>query len=186
MNSGIWSRAFSLEVTRRTVEPTIVNRMSKLQRLKCLCSRSPKERAAQATFNTGFCCEFGRYSVGWFPMKQPVIYSTVVFALLALTVACGTGSQTPPPPPPPKTADQRADAILAQMTIDQKFIWYTEAPHWIGGTIRFPGAPQDGFKATHSSAFQTSTWVTVPMEFPTRSGQQQRSLHLLRVPPHGT
>jgi len=53
-------------------------------------------------------------------MKQTTLCTQVTFALLALTIACGTGSQAPPPPPPPKNADQRADAILAQMTIDQE------------------------------------------------------------------
>jgi beta-glucosidase len=42
--------------------------------------------------------------------------------ILALTMAtaCGSGNPGKKPPPPPQNADQRADSLIAQMTVDQK------------------------------------------------------------------
>ena len=44
----------------------------------------------------------------------------LVLAGLALTIACGGSGSHTQPPPPPQNADQRADALIAQMTIDEK------------------------------------------------------------------
>jgi len=46
-----------------------------------------------------------------------------VFVLLLVPVGCGGGSVSssqPPPPPPPTDPDQRADLLLAQMSLDEK------------------------------------------------------------------
>ena len=52
-----------------------------------------------------------------------LICSITILVLLIAMIGCGGGSTStppPPPPPPPTDPDQRADLLLAQMTLDEK------------------------------------------------------------------
>jgi beta-glucosidase len=81
--------------------------------------------------------------------------TTLCFALMAVTVACGGGSgsaplQSPPPPPATASPDARADYLLSQMTLDEKIQlvhggassnWYNQtqprgAASWVPGIPR--------------------------------------------------
>src|SRR5208337_1825557 len=55
------------------------------------------------------------------PMNKPTHFLS--FVLLITTASCGggSGSNTSSPPPPPTDPDQRADLLLSQMTLDEKF-----------------------------------------------------------------
>ena len=52
-------------------------------------------------------------------MKRCFVLALCV-GLLTFSIACGSGSSNTQPPPPPSDPDQRADALIAQMTIDEK------------------------------------------------------------------
>ncbi len=54
-------------------------------------------------------------------MNKPTHFLS--FVLLITTASCGSGSgsNTSSPPPPPTDPDQRADLLLSQMTLDEKF-----------------------------------------------------------------
>ncbi|MGO9864258.1 MAG: beta-glucosidase family protein [Terriglobales bacterium] len=49
------------------------------------------------------------------------VRAMVCAAIVASLAGCGGGSSGSTPPPPPKDPDQRADLLLAQMTLDEKF-----------------------------------------------------------------
>ncbi len=80
--------------------------------------------------------------------KRPLLLAWVL-ALLALVTSCGTGSSSHVEPPPAQTPDARADALIAQMTLDQKIQlvhggaaldwWNHTLPHGAGGWV--PGIP---------------------------------------------
>ncbi len=82
-------------------------------------------------------------------MVKTILSSVVISALLTLVISCGSGSGTHSHPTPAQTPDERADALIAQMTLDQKIQlvhggaaldwWNHTLPHGAGGWI--PGIP---------------------------------------------
>ena len=82
-------------------------------------------------------------------MTNRCLILTLTLSFLALTLACGN-SGTSKVEPPPQTPDQRADALIAQMTLDEKIQlvhggaaldwWAHPLPHGAGGWV--PGIPR--------------------------------------------